>query len=378
MNFNKYNRKVIDFIEEDRGFTTQNKNTYGYCKIETRGEKCRIKCCINGLKKLNDQSYEVNLVNINDNVNLVPIGNLIFDNNNLGSLNISTDVNNVVNTKYSLDDFSIIVIHQKTSETQYVIPLAAYLQQVDTSWKKNISINKNNVEPSYQKQNHEYINEKESHKEIIEEAQPEEKTVDDNKDTVINNKEKISNKDIVENEKDIKVDIEVKDKTNKNIINENKVIDDKVNKPIEINDIGNQTFDIMKNHFDNEELRRIHNNLFNNYPNINPFECKQEDKQWIRIEPADIIYFPLDSWMLTNNTFLLNAYQKYKHLILGRDKNSFPNQSFLILGVPGIYYPKNKVAAHFYGFNDFECCSKAKTKVGEYGYWIKSIECLNN
>lgn len=402
MNSNKYNRKIIDFIEEDIGFTTESKKTYGYCKIEIRGAKCRIKCCVNGLVNTDKESYEVNLVHINNSTKLIPVGKLKFDNNNLGSLNISTNTDKIANTNYSLDEVSAIVIKQIQSNSNTKIPLVAYIKEVDSSWKKNISYEEKEAKQFKSKANkevivdidtsHEYTDkrdnnsnsnsikeytninneEEKAHSHISDENKPQEKVV-----------EKVAEK--IDEPKSQEEITETISKTDENELHReygntdtNNTTTNNNYKSVEIDDIGNQTLDIMRNQFDKEELKRIHINLFKDYPNIKPFEYECKDMQWIRIEPADIVYFPMDSWMLTNNTFLLNGYRKYKHLILGQDKYNFQDKPCFTLGVPGIYYPKNKVSAHFYGFKDFQCCAKTKNKVGEYGYWIKSVECYNS
>jgi uncharacterized protein DUF6128 len=307
---NNYNRQVIDLKQEDKGYVSVGNKSYGYCKIETRGNKCRIKLSVNGLIKTNNNIYKACLIKTTQNSSdIIPIGVIELD-NNYANLNINTDTNNIMKKDISIDDISIIAIMCKENDNNFRFPLVGYIKELNHPWKRNI--------------NNQRLDESSKTKE-----------------------------------------------TNADMYNKETGND----KTVEIDDIGNQTFDIIKDHFDEKELTRIYDNIFKEYPKMKPFEGKYSDIEWIRIEPADIIYFPIESWLLTNNTFLLNAYRKYKHLILGRNMDCDRGKPYFILGVPGIYYPKDKVAAYFYGFKDFICCSGAKTKSGEYGYWIKEIDC---
>ncbi|GMQ59535.1 hypothetical protein AN1V17_39320 [Vallitalea sediminicola] len=348
MQSNNYNRQVIDLKQEDKGYVSVGNKSYGYCKIETRGNKCRIKLSVNGLIKTNNNIYKACLIKTTQSSSdIIPIGVIELDKNNFANLNINTDTNNIMKKNISIDDISIIAIICKENDNNFRFPLVGYIKEIDYPWKRNININKKNRS-----------------QQIVEKSLIKEDRIEENKAIEVNLK-------------DDKTDINnprtntTKAKTNADVYNRETGND----KSVEIDDIGNQTFDIIKDHFDEKELTKIYDNIFKEYPKMKPFEGKYSDIEWIRIEPADIIYFPIESWLLTNNTFLLNAYRKYKHLILGRDMDCDRGKPYFILGVPGIYYPKDKVAAYFYGFKNFVCCSGAKTKSGEYGYWIKEIDC---
>jgi len=378
---NKYNRQVTMFEQEDKGYVSVGNKSYGYCKIETRGNKCRIKLSVNGLIKSNQYIYKACLIKTTENSShIIPIGVIELDNNNCASLNINTDTDNIMKKDIPINDISIIAITCKENDNKFKFPLVGYIKEIDYPWKKNINIDR-------KINNHSRIEKPQINKDIKIEENKEIETEPNyiNKtDTDKSKTEKITIKTNIiddsqtkkqsnENNNGPKIDDTklTQENTNTNVYNKESEND----KSIEIDDIGNQTFDIIKEHFDKNELTKIYDNIFKEYPKMKPFEGKYSNKEWIRIEPADIIYFPIESWLLTNNTFLLNAYRKYKHLILGRDMDCDRGKPYFILGVPGIYYPKDKVAAYFYGFKDFVCCSGAKTKSGEYGYWVKEIDC---
>ncbi len=110
--------------------------------------------------------------------------------------------------------------------------------------------------------------------------------------------------------------------------------------------------------------------IYNSFPRMHPFE--DNEVAWcVRIEPQDIGLFPMEAWILGNNSFLLHGYYSYRHLIFGRmnDKNGFS----YILGVPGIYHNREKFMARMFGFENFKCAKRKAQRTGEFGYWYIPI-----
>ncbi|MFU0827769.1 MAG: hypothetical protein ACFWTJ_09605 [Lachnoclostridium sp.] len=110
--------------------------------------------------------------------------------------------------------------------------------------------------------------------------------------------------------------------------------------------------------------------IYLSYPRMYPFE--DNDVAWcVRIEPQDIGLFPMESWILGNNSFLLHGYYSYRHLIFARlnDKNGVR----YILGVPGIYHNREKFMARMFGFENFKCAKRKPQRTGEFGYWYIPI-----
>lgn len=110
--------------------------------------------------------------------------------------------------------------------------------------------------------------------------------------------------------------------------------------------------------------------LYRTYPRMYPFE--DNEVAWcVRIEPQDIGLFPMEAWILGNNSFLLHGYYSYRHLIFARinDKNGFS----YILGVPGIYHNREKFMAKMFGFENFKCAKRKAQRTGEFGYWYIPI-----
>ncbi|WMJ85321.1 DUF6128 domain-containing protein [Anaerocolumna sp. MB42-C2] len=110
--------------------------------------------------------------------------------------------------------------------------------------------------------------------------------------------------------------------------------------------------------------------IYRSFPRMYPFE--DNEIAWcVRLEPQDIGMFPMEAWILGNNSFLLHGYYSYRHLIFARmnDKNGFS----YILGVPGIYHNREKFMAKMFGFENFKCVKRKTQRTGEFGYWYIPI-----
>ena len=110
--------------------------------------------------------------------------------------------------------------------------------------------------------------------------------------------------------------------------------------------------------------------IYQSFPRMYPFE--DNEIAWcVRLEPQDIGMFPMEAWILGNNSFLMHGYYSYRHLIFARmnDKNGFS----YILGVPGIYHNREKFMARMFGFENFKCVKRKTQRTGEFGYWYIPI-----
>lgn len=110
--------------------------------------------------------------------------------------------------------------------------------------------------------------------------------------------------------------------------------------------------------------------ILENHPRINPFE-DNEITMCVKIEPKDIGFLPMDSWILNNNSFLLHGYYSYRHLIFANIKDRFGCR--YILGVPGIYHNRERFMARMFGFDNFKSIRKRELRQGDFGYWYLTI-----
>ena len=110
-----------------------------------------------------------------------------------------------------------------------------------------------------------------------------------------------------------------------------------------------------------EQLNKI-------YPHIHPFG---DSREYLSIKPRDFIILSKKYQSLVQNSFLLHGYYNYGHVILARIKER-EDESFY-LGVPGVYYDREKQAALMFGFEGFESgCEYASD--GGFGYYMKRVE----
>ena len=106
-----------------------------------------------------------------------------------------------------------------------------------------------------------------------------------------------------------------------------------------------------------DQLRQI-------YSVVHPYE---DDREYISVQPKDFVIMTGDYQHLANNSFLLHGFYNYRHIILGRE----PDGCFY-LGVPGVYYEREKMVALMFGFEAFEC-SGGKAEAGKFGYYLRKV-----
>lgn len=104
------------------------------------------------------------------------------------------------------------------------------------------------------------------------------------------------------------------------------------------------------------------------FPIIHPFGDKRE---YLSIAPKDFIVLTREYQSLANNSFLLHGFYNYHHIILG--KIPIRGKELFFLGVPGVFYEREKAVAIMFGFESFEC-AKEPAETGTFGYYMKRVE----
>ncbi|MCM1246001.1 MAG: DUF6128 domain-containing protein [Roseburia sp.] len=123
--------------------------------------------------------------------------------------------------------------------------------------------------------------------------------------------------------------------------------------------------EIEEEHDEAYEYRKI----FRTHPNMYPFE-DDEIEESVQISPADLSDFPQRFWHLASNSFLLEGYYKYRHLIFVRADGK------LYLGIPGQYHRRDKFLADMFGFTKFKSIYNRAVKLGDFGYWLMEIDVM--
>lgn len=110
--------------------------------------------------------------------------------------------------------------------------------------------------------------------------------------------------------------------------------------------------------------------IFSKYPKIQPFR-EGEVEACIRIEPQDLGIFPMENWILANNSFLLHGYYSYRHLIFAMEEDR--GRKKFVLGVPGVNHSRERFMANMFGFNEFKNLAQQEEEDGDFGYWCQEI-----
>ncbi len=101
------------------------------------------------------------------------------------------------------------------------------------------------------------------------------------------------------------------------------------------------------------------------YSVVHPYE---DDRQYIAIQPKDFVIMTGDYQHLANNSFLLHGFYNYRHIVLGRERDGN-----FYLGVPGVYYEREKMVALMFGFEAFEC-KGGRAEAGKFGYYLRKVK----
>lgn len=103
------------------------------------------------------------------------------------------------------------------------------------------------------------------------------------------------------------------------------------------------------------------------YPVVHPYE---DEREYISIQPKDFVVMTGDYQHLANNSFLLHGFYNYRHIVLGQEPGKEGN---FYLGVPGVYYEREKMVALMFGFEAFECCG-GRAEPGKFGYYLRKVK----
>ncbi|MDE5865483.1 MAG: hypothetical protein K2H31_02640, partial [Lachnospiraceae bacterium] len=103
--------------------------------------------------------------------------------------------------------------------------------------------------------------------------------------------------------------------------------------------------------------------LLATYEQIHPYG---DNRVYVKLEPKDFVILPSGYQHLVNNSFLLHGFYNYRYLILGKEKDFY-------LGVPGVFYEREKMVALMFGFEAFKC-EGGNAKEGKFGYYLRKVE----
>lgn len=103
--------------------------------------------------------------------------------------------------------------------------------------------------------------------------------------------------------------------------------------------------------------------ILDTYDQIHPYG---DERVYVKLEPKDFVILQAKYQHLVNNSFLLHGFYNYRYVILGKENEYY-------LGVPGVFYEREKMVALMFGFEAFECQS-GEAKPGDFGYYLRRVE----
>ncbi|MCM1266848.1 MAG: hypothetical protein NC302_03010 [Bacteroidales bacterium] len=104
--------------------------------------------------------------------------------------------------------------------------------------------------------------------------------------------------------------------------------------------------------------------LLDTYDRIHPYG---DIRVYVKLAPKDFIILSSGYQHLVNNSFLLHGFYNYRYVILGKEGEDY------CLGVPGVFYEREKMVALMFGFEAFEC-EGGDPKPGDFGYYLRKVE----
>ena len=120
--------------------------------------------------------------------------------------------------------------------------------------------------------------------------------------------------------------------------------------------------------------------LCSTYPQVHIFP----EAETIVLKPKDLVVLTKEYQKFAVNSFVLHSYYNYRQLLLLRyhnNKDSKADDVTYYLGVPGIYYERERRIALMFGFEGFENGesrlvneSSRQAYTGCFGYYMKQVE----
>lgn len=115
-----------------------------------------------------------------------------------------------------------------------------------------------------------------------------------------------------------------------------------------------------------QEPAKARDPLFAKLKEMYPFE--DDEMEWcVQMEPSDFSSFPMEFWHYSKNSFLLQGFYNYRHLLYAHSKEKN------YVGVPGQFHRREQYLAGQFGFPRFKGTQKKRVTVGDFGYWLKEL-----
>ena len=342
---NDYFRAFVALTEEQSGFSIAGKKAFGKAIIEARGTEGKLLVSVQGLQP--DAFYKVYLVAKNigtpsSRFSGVFMGNLPVNDKGVADIKIPFNAHSVANSGFMVGLFSAvaIIVHNAPALTA---PLVGYVSE-PVFWKNGFEIFKIEEE----------VKEATGTKcEATEEPTVVEAVVEE---TIAVNDEPIIETVVTETANAPTVHTKFKDyvQSYHEETDETSIPESSPNLQATPQDDPPEE--------PNWETADTINELFRINAKMAPFIRPDPNIEWRRIAPEHAALIGLQE--VAASDFAAQAFQRYKHLVLGR----VPGSRY-ILGIPDMYTLETASALESKGFA-FKRCDGKEVVENSYGYWI--------
>ncbi len=386
MNYSKYTRSFIILDDKKSNFRNTNENIKGHVKIEMRNNQGTLKCNVQNLKYYEDARYLYKLYFFgkkDNNTIFTNTGTLYIDKQGRGEHFVKFNPLNLDDQGNELYDFSILAViaqpNKDILEDDAIFPvLTGYLSKESRSSSATDDqlINLSSKDDKKSEAPHIPEKAKESTSpataaEVVEEPI----LVQEEKE-----EEKTEEKEVKENE----VKEKEMPKTEKPFTS-NALHDDAL-KPL-----SKKTYDTSR-YFSNY-VRTVSTNLekvLSFYNKTEPFEYDRVGCKWWKIINLMSIPFANTSYLQGYpehmRPYNMNFYNprelcpschdliyKYQHYLFGIEQDENNRVKSYYYGIPGRYMKEEQPDNGKSGFEYWQPLQGKERKVGDYGYWILSV-----
>ncbi len=372
----KYDKILVSLKQDTHGFSLSDRPTSGSCTIEIKNNKGIIRISLKDLKQPKTNTYKFYGISVSKSKSEgIYICDITPDSTGFFEYKREFNPDNFIDTDKTIDEINVfaVICENKTESNIIISPLCGYTD-TKINWKSRFTIydklhtvNDTIIDLS------DYKEITETPKNTIQAAEKsnfEEKTISSTEAVL----EKTTKNDIFEDifsipasdmfssiTKRFKEEMELLENAGiftkediKKITNTKDSVKtiENTNKITEISKSLNTNYEINKN--DNI------NSIFEENKKIT---LPHSNNEWVICDFDEHVLLPENIILYSKNPFILYCCKKYKHIIIGRNKE----KNTYYIGIPDFYNKDYTLKASQIGFREFI------KKDTNWGYWIKEI-----
>ncbi len=410
-----YKRKYINLNTFKNSFSSKNKGVFGSVLLEQKDDKVTIKAKVSGLTLGNPHIINVVFYNKKDKKYIyIPLGSINI-NNNQGEFKETFEDGKKENF-HLLEAKAFFVDIQSLGKNKNMIFLAGSLdenytfngdvekyEKLEKEEKKKTKVEDKNIKAIEENITSKVV--KKQNKHIVEEKKKTKRDFQNNdvneqknsKEPIIKNENNGTSKEHTENTNNVNNKKEKRNSRTEDYYNillsclgntNNEKESNKKNDTINIFEKLKEEVETLANlsakdeesivqdnrkqaiKYNEEHKQQSIENIFNTYPEANPFESQKIDVHWKVISLRDLGVLQKRYWNLFYEPIIVNAVEKYNEILLGQYFHESGDEKHLI-AVRDEYNDNKKKSAINAGAIQFKSIIKNEKIVnGAIGYWI--------